>query len=166
MEWYAIFVESGKEETVQKLLKLHFGESFVAIIPKRIIPEKRNGRFINVVKTLFPGYVLIRTKINNSIHANVNSLPYIFRILENKGTCVPLEPKEISILLKLLNGQDIIELSKIDVNTNIKVISGPLFGLEGIIQKINKHTRRAKVFVNFAGRETLFDVGIEFLERV
>lgn len=40
MEWYAIFVESGKEETVQKLLKLHFGESFVAIIPKRIIPEK------------------------------------------------------------------------------------------------------------------------------
>lgn len=166
MKWYAIFVESGKEETVQKLLKLHFGNSIVAIIPKRIVPEKRNGTFMNVVKKIFPGYVLIKADIDNSLHANVQTLPYVYRILGYNGICVPVEAKEMDLLLKLLDGNEIIELSKVDVNTNIRIVSGPLFGLEGMIKKINKHTRRAKVFMNFAGRETLVDVGIEFIERV
>lgn len=36
MKWYALFVESGKEETVQKFLRLQFDEqALYSIIPKK-----------------------------------------------------------------------------------------------------------------------------------
>jgi transcription termination/antitermination protein NusG len=44
MNWYALFVETGQEEIVQKHLRLNFDESkLYCVVPKRRIPEKKRG---------------------------------------------------------------------------------------------------------------------------
>ncbi|MSE06938.1 transcription antiterminator, partial [Lactobacillus salivarius] len=41
MKWYALFVESGKEEAVQKFLRLQFDEqALYSIIPKKKVTER------------------------------------------------------------------------------------------------------------------------------
>lgn len=45
------------------------------------------------------------------------------------------------------------------------VQSGPLKGKEGIIKKVDKRKNRAKVQLNFLGREKTIDVGIEVLSQ-
>ncbi|MCX7923139.1 MAG: KOW motif-containing protein [Clostridia bacterium] len=36
-------------------------------------------------------------------------------------------------------------------NSKVLVKDGPLYGMEGIIKKVNKHTNRAKIQLNFMG---------------
>ncbi|MFB0846523.1 antiterminator LoaP [Paenibacillus oleatilyticus] len=166
VEWYAIFVETGKEEIVQKYLRLRFGESLISLVPKRVVTEKRNGRFYQVTKKLFPGYVFLHINLNNEVYFKVSSLPNVYRILKSKGSCISIKQEEMIPLLRLLNGKEIIEISQIEVNPNVKIVSGPLRGLEGLIKKINMHTRRVKIAVIFDGHERLIDLGIELLETV
>lgn len=40
MDWYALFVETGKEEYIQKWLRFYFDENILyAIIPKRRLED-------------------------------------------------------------------------------------------------------------------------------
>ena len=52
-----------------------------------------------------------------------------------------------------------------DENDQVVIHSGPLVGMEGRIKKINLHKRRAEVEVVFMGRETIFHMGIELLDK-
>ncbi len=54
MKWYALFVESGKEETVQKFLRLQFDEqALYSIIPKKKVTERKAGIKYEALKRCF-----------------------------------------------------------------------------------------------------------------
>lgn len=166
MNWYAVFVETGKEAIVQQCLRLQFGENLTSLVPQRVVMEKRHGKFYKVTKKLFPGYIFLYMNLNSEIYHHVISLPSVYRILGAREGCIAIQSEEMIPLLRLLDGKEIIEVSKIAVNSDVKVISGPLLGLEGLIQKINMHTRRAKIAVSFNGNVRLIDLGIELLETI
>lgn len=50
-----------------------------------------------------------------------------------------------------------------DEGNEIKIISGPLKDMEGMVKKINLHKRTAEVEVEFMGRKTAVYLGIELL---
>ncbi|MCY9761951.1 hypothetical protein M5X06_17125 [Paenibacillus alvei] len=84
MGWYALFVETGSEDIVQKCLKLQFCQKdLYSCVPKRLVPERREGEFYSVVKTLFPGYLLINTKMTPSIYYELKKIPKYYRMLRN-----------------------------------------------------------------------------------
>ncbi|AOY76264.1 antiterminator LoaP [Clostridium formicaceticum] len=165
MEWYALFVKTNKEEEVQKWLEFYFDKKTLhSCVPKRKIKEKKAGKFYCVLKTLFPGYVFICTIMDLDKYRIITTIPNLIRIL-NKGSYYSrIEEKEMSIILKLVGDNSIIDYSKIFIkNCKVLVKDGPLYGMEGIIKKVNKHTNRAKVQVSFMGSPRLIDVGIEIL---
>lgn len=163
MYWYAIFVETGYEETVEQYLH-HFFNNLHSLIPKRFVPEKRNGRLQKVLKTLFPGYILIHTMLNDEMYQKMRYIPHLIKILGYKTSYPPIEEVEIAVILKLINNEGIIDYSKLLIeNYVIEVIDGPLKGLEGLIIYVNKHTRRAKIKLNFMNKVRTIDVGIEML---
>lgn len=166
MDWYAIFVESGQEEFVQKSLSLHFEESILqSIIPKRILIEKKQGEVHYVSRIMFPGYVLIRTNMDINKYKKIVSLPRIIRILSDGNYYSRIDDKEMDIILTLTGNSDTVSCSKILFkNSKVYVKSGPLVGMEGMIKKINKHQRRAKIVLDFMGQEKVVDVGVELLE--
>lgn len=167
MEWYVAFVETGKEEYVRRHLTYHFNsETLRTLIPKRKLREKKNNAYVDVFKNLFPGYIFVYTIMDLDKYKIINSLPCVIRVLKNDLHCAPVNDSEMNIILKLVGDSDIIDYSRITiVNSKVTIVDGPLYGIEGIIKKINKHTKRAKVLLNFLGEPRLIDIGLEILHN-
>ncbi|MGE7726577.1 antiterminator LoaP [Bacillus cereus] len=175
MNWYALFVENGKEEIVQHFLNLYFDESsFKSIVPKRKIPEKKAGVIKHVFKKMFPGYVLIYTRMDYQVFNIIKKIPRCYNVVnsgcyhsKDAGTYFSqIEKCEMDLILKLTNDTGIIDYSKVYVeNTKVNVKSGPLKGMEGIIKKVDKRKNRAKLLINFMGLEKTVDVGIEIISN-
>lgn len=179
MKWYALFVKTGKEEEVKQSIQRYFEDiPCKCYVPKRVVPEKKNGQFLDIVKTMFPGYVLLQTKMNFSIYYNIMKLPNIHSFLnysnnkdiQNDQSYMDEEvffqhipEEEISQLQPFISYEsDIMDYSIFGFkNEKLLILSGPLVGMEGRIKKIDKRKRRAKLSVNFMGREKMVDVGFE-----
>jgi len=195
MNWYIFFVKTGEEHFVKDWLNKSFDrETLYSMAPKRIVPEKKNGEVKRVTKNLFPGYIFVKTAMNFSTYYSIRKHSKIIRMLNylNKEdrTCErmvssrnlstdlqqntveehffkKIPEEEMSIILKLLNHDEHIDFSQIYTQeSKVYVESGPLKGLEGIIKKIDKHKRRAKVLVSLMGDERIIELGIELIEPV
>lgn len=82
MNWYALFVETGREELVQTLIRKHLDESAIrALVPKRKIRERRQGQYFDVFKILLPGYVLVQTHMDAKMYYNLKKIPISYRLL-------------------------------------------------------------------------------------
>ncbi|SFB07784.1 antiterminator LoaP [Clostridium frigidicarnis] len=162
MYWYALFVQTGKEETVSKHIKMHLEDCITTLIPKRIVPEKRNNIWLDVEKKLFPGYILLYTYMDNKKYHILKQIPYVIKLLTTSPHYLPITEDEISLILNLVNKNGIIEYSKISCqNSIITVLDGPLKGYERLIKKLCKHSKRIKVQINFINKTKVVDLGIE-----
>ncbi|MGG0796400.1 transcription termination/antitermination NusG family protein [Brevibacillus laterosporus] len=82
MKWYALYVRSGGEEIVKDHLNYHFDEqTLYALIPKRKVPEKKNGVIFHNIKILSPGYVLIKTDMTSSIFYKIKEIPNLYKFV-------------------------------------------------------------------------------------
>ncbi|MCM3291531.1 antiterminator LoaP [Paenibacillus sp. MER 180] len=179
MKWYALSVETGCEELVRAIICRDFDPSILhAIVPKRRLCEKKQGHIHYVVKTMFPGYLLIRTTMNTKTYYKLQEIPKVYSILNNFQTqhkiynsddivsISNIPEEEVSILFQLLDRNHIINLSgAIVINSRVQVKCGPLKGMEGIIRKLDKRKNRAKISLSFLGSERLIDVGLEILHQ-
>lgn len=161
MEWYAIFVETGHENKVQKLIELLFMEEEIrTLVPKRKLIERRKGKTHECIKNLLPGYVLTYTKMSNELYYQLRGLPSVYKVLRDDCEPTPIREEEMDMLLSLTRHGDIIELSDIYKEGNmIKVLSGPLEGMEGIIEKFDHRKRRVKICLEFLGEYKRVDLG-------
>ncbi len=168
MDWYALFIHQGREEEVQRWLNYHFDPSVLySFVPKRKLREKRNGVAVDVVKTMYPGYIFVKTEMDVDKYYLIRSIPHLIRVLGHNTYCSKIDEKEMDVVLQLTKHSNIIDYSRIIVeNSKVKVVGGPLLGLEGLIKKINKHKRRATILLTLLSEERLVDVGIEFLSSV
>jgi transcriptional antiterminator NusG len=168
MDWYAVFVESGKEEFVQKQLQIYFDDSVLrSIVPKRKLTERREGKIFHVIKKMFPGYLLIQTDMDIEKYYIIKNIPKLISILNTDTYYSKINEREIEIILKLMDFNDTVEYSSIYIeNSTARVISGALQGLEGIIRKIDKRKKRAKIALSLMGEERIVDLGIEILNKI
>ncbi len=166
MNWYALFVETGKEELVQKYLSYYFDNDVLySIIPKRKLTERKGGSYHIALKKMFPGYVLVRTMMTDQVYTIIKSTPSIIRVLGNDGSLSVIREEEIRPILKLLNRNEVIDESKIYIySSKIIVKSGPLEGMEGMIQSVDKRKGRAKVLFQFMNQLRIIDLAVELIE--
>ncbi|GAB6931219.1 transcription termination/antitermination protein NusG [Paenibacillus sp. JCM 10914] len=191
MSWYALFVKTGYESSIKRWLDTRFDNNLLhSVIPKRKVPEKKDRNVQPVIKTLFPGYVFVETKMSFSIYYTLKENPFIYNTLnylnnKDKKSILPdaqvlsvtserpeeshffkeIPSEEMHVVLKLINENEVIEYSQVYFqDSHVIVQSGPLKGMESLIKKVDKHKKRAKVLMNIMGREQLVDFGIEILE--
>lgn len=187
MSWYALYVETGKEEFVRKALYRQFDASKIrCLIPKRKIPERRNGILFDVIKVIFPGYLLICLDLDFSVYHSIIEIPCIYRLLNyhylkntspfNSTTVVPqheqsqyfkeIPSEDMNRILTLINQDEVLDYSEVLMeNSTFTVRNGPLKNREGLIKKIDKHKKRAKILIPFGDKEIIMDVGLEIFER-
>ncbi|MFZ5351523.1 MAG: antiterminator LoaP [Bacillota bacterium] len=167
MNWYALHVRTNREESVKDWINYHFNHRTVnAVIPKRKLTEKRSGKIYYIEKNIFPGYILINTYMDDKIYYTLKKIPNTIKLLSDAHYFTKIDEKELHPILNLLDDEYKIDISKAFFEgSTVYFKEGPLVGMEGIIAKINKHTRRAKVELNFMGELRSFDVGIDFLEK-
>ncbi|MBM7581709.1 transcriptional antiterminator NusG [Caldicoprobacter guelmensis] len=167
MKWYAIFVETGQEENFEKLINvLYPDENINILIPKRKLIERRQGKVYEITKKLFPGYVLVRTVMTTDVYYKLSKLPRVYGVLKDETEPVPIRDEEMAVILALTSEGETIGFSEVyKEGERIVVISGPLKGLEGIIERIDARKKRVKVRIQFLGREKRVDLGAHLIDR-
>ncbi|OOM75811.1 hypothetical protein CLPUN_30450 [Clostridium puniceum] len=166
--WYVLFVNTNQEGKVKKILEKEMGDKYQFIVPTRELIERKNGKWSKIKRTLFPGYVFIKAIMNIEVYYKLKRVPRIIKLLRNEDEVLVVAEKEVKVLKILLDNNDnnigISTLYK--KNDNIRIISGPLLGLEGQIIKIDTRKGRAKVNLSFMNEEIIVELGIELVDKI
>jgi transcriptional antiterminator NusG len=166
--WYALFVITGDEDNVKKRLEYRFRNSKLKfIVPKRKLMERKEGKWEEKVRILFPGYILVNGYIGVEEYYFLAGIPGLLGVLKDNYEPLEIPEQDIAVLKKLICNGEIIEHSSVLIESGkVVVVDGPLLGLEGLIQSVDKRKGRAKVRLNFACEPRLVDLSISIIQQV
>lgn len=171
MPWYALFVETGKEEQVRKQINCILsnegvGFSFKLLIAKRVINEKKNGLMQTVVKKMFPGYILLETDQILDFYNKTKRCDHLLGILRQESYFKEVKLDEISNIIYMTDTNGVIGSSDIFLdNDRVIVTKGPLKNYDGFIKKVDRRKHRAKVLFLFNGEKHFIELSVNFLEK-
>jgi transcriptional antiterminator NusG len=165
LQWYALFVKTGEEERMRQYLDMLLpDENRKILIPKRKLLERRQGKVYECVRTLLPGYVLIKANMDIDFYYNLKKMPNLLRILKDDQEPLSIQEHEIAVILALTSQGDVIGFSEIYKEGDaIRVTKGPLVGLEGIIESYDHRKKRIKIRLNISGLTKKVDLGAEMI---
>lgn len=173
--YYVIQVKTGKEQKViEDIMKYKSeGASFDVFAPYRKERRKYKGEFKEVIERCFPGYVFVETDDAEKLFFDLYWVPGFTRLLGREADTynfVPLDKDEarmIDILYATENNR-ITEISNIEVKEGqmIRVLDGPLAGLETKIKKVNLHKRKVTVEYMLCNRLVTSDIAINIITDV
>ena len=166
-EWYAAFVGTGKEDKVKACLNYYFSDAFRFFVPKRQMRERKKGKWSNVLRTLFPGYVLINGSMDVEDYYNFKNVPGMWKLLGVDEELLPIPEWEVGQITRFISRGEIIGPSdlKEEEGGQVRVVAGPLTGMDGQIIRIDRRKGRAKVKMLFMGEERIIDFAVNLLEK-
>ena len=104
--WYIVQSHSSFENKVAGLIKeeaekAKISEKFEEIIvPTHDITEVKRGKRVQRKKKYFPGYVLIKSEMDNNIYHMIKNIKRVSGFLGSKGIPVPVSDKEVENSIK------------------------------------------------------------------
>ena len=171
-KWYVVHTQSGYENKVRKNLEarianMHLEQSILEIVvPMEDVVEFRSGKRVNVSKKVFPGYLLIRSRLDDRAWNAIRETPGIVNFVGAAGKPSPLRRQEVEDFL-MVEDESSPETPKkakaklgYDVGETVRVKGGPFADFSGEIIEINEEQLKVKVVVDIFGRET--PVELEF----
>ena len=172
--WYVLHAYSGYEKKVADSItdqaeKLGIKDNIEEIsVPTQNIVEVKRGVRVNTERKIFPGYILIKMKLNDDTWHIIKTTPKLSGFLGNKGKPIPISNEEAKrISQQVVDG---VEKSRpavmYDVGEQVKVIDGPFASFNGEIEQIDEEKARLRVAVSIFGRSTPVDLEYSQVEKV
>lgn len=178
MNYYVLQVaprEEEKAEThIRKIVPANLYDQCFHLT--RLIRKKFHGKWVEIHQNLLPGYVFVTTEDAQELFLQLKKIPLLTKMLgQDLEYFVRLSEKEEQWLDLLLRqgptGKDHprsseVGLSQIDIREGkeIRIVSGPLANMEGMVKKINLHKMIAEVEVPFMNGKTVIHLGVEMVE--
>jgi len=168
MNLYVIQVNTGKEDTYLRLWehkKNHFPLNVYWLRKELMI--RKQGHTCKSIKSVFPGYLFVEADdITPEIFYEFRHIHFFNRFLRSNDNICPLPEDEQKKIYELAKYGRVIGQSKVVYNEQdrIVVVNGPMKGLEGMIIKVDKRKKRAKVRLSLYENPFLVDFGFELLE--
>jgi len=173
-KWYVVHTQSGYENKVQGNLaqrtKAMNKEDYIheVVIPLENVVEFKQGKRVEVQKKMFPGYILVRARMNDEVWSVIRNTPGItgFVGAGNKPTSLPRKEVENFLGVNIDGEGQPIKRAKprmgYEEGETVRVKEGPFADFSGEIIEINEDQLKLKVLVNIFGRET--PVELEFAQ--
>lgn len=170
MQYYAIQVYTGDEDEFSKLFVQRTNENKL-YIPKRAINERRRGKIVHRISPLFPGYVFVESENllgDLDLYWTLRTTKGFIRFLGDNKKPTPISEKDLSLLRHFISFGEVADTSRVtfDENDRIVVIEGPLKGLEGQIERVDKRKGRARISLEMCNSSFHIYLGFEIIERV
>ncbi len=170
MSFFAIQVVSGREDAYIEFFSKQRPDQALYNI-KKTIRTRKKGKPATIISCLFPGYLFFQypeDKISPELLGNLRKTKYFIRVLPGTDSIKPLGDRDAAIIKQLVafGGEIGSSLVSFDENNRIKVIQGPMMGMEGRIVKVDRRKKRAKVRLEMNDSPISFDLSFEVLEAV
>ena len=171
--WYIVQSHSSFENKVAQLIKEEAEKAKVQekieeiVVPTHNITEVKRGKRVQRKKKYFPGYVLIKSEMDNELYHMIKGIKKVSGFLGSKGTPVPVSDKEIEKILG--NIKDGVSQPKSSIEYNVgekvQVIDGPFASFSGLVEDVDEEKARLKVSVSIFGRPTPVDLEFNQVEK-
>lgn len=140
MNWYAIYTRSRHEEKVYDRISEKKIEVFLPLIERW---SHRRDRRKRIHVPLFPGYLFVRTQMDQYAYYEILKTKSVVRILCSGGIPAPIPDEEIhGIQILMKNSIAITPCQYLKEGERVRVVNGPLVGIEGILIKIKPNKNR------------------------
>jgi len=171
-QWYVVHTQSGYEKKVTANLNARIqsmnmeDKIFEVVIPMEEVDEFKNGKKQTVQRKVFPGYLLVRCRMDDESWYCVRNTPGITGFVgqSRQGQKpTPLSRREVRTFLSpKTEGVEAAPRRKAKLDyeegESVRVKEGPFADFTGEIAEINADHMKLKVLVNIFGRETLVEM--------
>jgi transcription antitermination factor NusG len=135
--WYALYTKHQHEKSAAARLA---GRGFDVFLPLYKAVHRWKDRNQTVQLPLFPCYVFLRTALVE--RADILRTPGVVTIVGNGSRASTITEREIEAIRKVTNSRtDFGPHAYLKAGDRVRVTSGPLAGLEGILQKVKSRYR-------------------------
>ena len=171
-KWYVVHTQSGYEKKVKSNLEartasMNMEERIHEVaIPLEDVVEFKNGKRVVVQKKMFPGYLLVRCRLDDDSWYVIRNTPGVTGFVGAGAKPSPLRRKDVE---NFLGTKDEDPRSprprssrrmQYEVGETVRVKDGPFADFSGEVIELNAEQLKVKVLVNIFGRET--PVELEF----
>jgi transcriptional antiterminator NusG len=170
--WYVVHTQSGYEKKVTANLHARIqsmnmeDKIFEVVIPMENVVEFKNGKKQTVQRKVFPGYLLVRCRMDDESWYCIRNTPGVTGFVgqSRQGQKpTPLTRREVVTFLSAKgDGAEQTTRAKprleYEVGESVRVREGPFADFSGEIAEINADHLKLKVLVNIFGRETLVEM--------
>jgi len=170
--WYVIHTYSGHEskvkQNIEKLVENSSEESRLkekiikVIVPTEDFVEMKEGQRKLKSRKTFPGYVLVKMKVDNESWYLVRNTQGVTGFVGHGVEPVPLTKEEVR---RMGIEKVYIELD-IHVDDGIKVINGPFEGVTGVVEEVYPEKETLKARISMFGRDTLVELVYDQVEQL
>lgn len=174
IKWYVIQAHSGFEDKAVETIKANAKKKGMSDcfedfkIPTHDSIEVRKGKKINVEKKFFPGYFLVKMKMDNETWQLVKKSNKVSGFVGNDHNPVPLSDNEALKMLK--KADDTVEYIapqiSYEVGEQVKVSDGPFASFNGMVEEVDEDKGKLKVSVSIFGRSTPVELDYTQVEKM
>jgi transcriptional antiterminator NusG len=171
--WYIVQSHSNFENKVAGLIKEEAEKANISekieevVVPTHDITEVKRGKRIQRKKKYFPGYVLIKSEMDNELYHMIKNIKRVSGFLGSKGIPVPVSDKEIEKILGQI--KDGVAQPKFGIEyiigEKVQVVDGPFASFNGMVDEIDEDKSRLKVSISIFGRPTKVDLEFNQVEK-
>lgn len=135
--WYAAYTRANHEKRVAEQLDRR---AIGHLLPLYETLHQWKDRRVRVALPLFPGYVFVHTSLHDRLE--VLGVPGVVRLVSFNGRPCPLSEADMEAVSRCLVHKDRVEPHPfLRVGRRVRVTSGPLQGLEGILVRKKSRSR-------------------------
>jgi transcriptional antiterminator NusG len=171
--WYIVQSHSSFENKVAEIIKEEAKKANISdkfediVVPTHDITEVKRGKRIQRKKKYFPGYILVKSEMDNNIYHMIKNIKRVSGFLGSKGIPTPVSDKEIEKILGQIKDGVTQPKSGIEYNIGekVQVIDGPFASFSGMVEDIDEEKSRLKVSVSIFGRPTPVDLEYNQVEK-
>lgn len=166
--WYVVQVRTGTEENIRQQCEKKIDGKVLehCFIPYYEEQRRIRGEWTTLRKVLFPGYIFVVTDKIEELYKGLKMIIGLTKLLGTGQEIVPLTPDEEKFLRKFGGDVHVVSMSEgVIEQSQVRVVSGPLLGMEGYIRKIDRHKRKAWLELDLFGRKQTIQVGLEVVEK-
>ncbi len=171
--WYIIQSHSSFENKVAKLIKEEAEKAKLSdkieeiVVPTHDVTEVKRGKRYQRKKKYFPGYILIKSEMDNNLYHMIKNLKKVSGFLGSQGSPIPVSDKEISKILGQIKDGVAQPKSGIEysIGEKVQVIDGPFASFNGLVEDVDEERSRLKVSVSIFGRPTPVDLEYNQVEK-
>ena len=171
-KWYIVHAHSNFEGRVRDTIEERSVSQGLAdrfeevLVPVEEVVEMRRGQKKIVKRKFFPGYVLVKMKMDERTHHLIRNVPKVSGFLGAEKPTPISEAEAQRILGQIKEGVEAPRPSiTFEVGEQVRVADGPFASFNGVVEDVDLERSRLKVSVSIFGRATPMDLEYSQVEK-
>ena len=166
--WVVAQVTVGKEDEIKESCSDMVPKDVLEdiFVPKHVRLKKYRGEWRRETRPLYSGYVFMVTHDPKALEKALIKVPGRHRLLKADDIILTVSDEEKTFINRIAGRDNIVDISVgYKEGDRIKIVSGPMLGLEGDIVHVDRHKRLVTINVSLFGRAVKTTLGLELTSK-